>query len=83
LDLSGSEYGAVAGSCEHGNKSLGFVKDAAFLDLLSVLLTCQDGPCSKELVNDYSSSLWFLLQIKGPQSKSMLRAWQPVSGENR
>jgi hypothetical protein len=26
LDLSGSEYGLVAGSCEHGNKTLASIR---------------------------------------------------------
>jgi len=29
---SGSGYGAVAGSCEHGNEPSGFIKAGSFLD---------------------------------------------------
>jgi len=32
LDLSGSEQGPLAGSCERGNEPSGFVKGVEFLD---------------------------------------------------
>jgi hypothetical protein len=32
LDASGSGYGPVAGSCEHNNKLLVYVKDGKFVD---------------------------------------------------
>jgi len=32
LDSSGLGYGPVAGSCEHGNEHLIFIKDREFLD---------------------------------------------------
>jgi hypothetical protein len=32
LDVSGSESGPAAGSCEHGNKPFGFIKGEEFLD---------------------------------------------------
>jgi hypothetical protein len=31
LDLLGSRQGLVAGSCEHGNERLGFIKAGTFL----------------------------------------------------
>jgi hypothetical protein len=31
LDLSGSEWGPVVGSCEHGNERSGSIKDGYFL----------------------------------------------------
>jgi hypothetical protein len=34
LDSSDSEYGPVAGTCEHGNKPSGSIKDGEFLDYL-------------------------------------------------
>jgi hypothetical protein len=34
VDSSGSGYGPVAGSCEHGNELLGPIKGNDFLDLL-------------------------------------------------
>jgi hypothetical protein len=32
LDSSGSGWGSVAGSCEHGNEPSGSIKDEKFLD---------------------------------------------------
>jgi hypothetical protein len=32
LDVAGSGYGPVAGSCEHGNEFSGSIKDGEFLD---------------------------------------------------
>jgi hypothetical protein len=32
LDSSGSGYGPMAGSCEHGNEHFGSIKDGEFLD---------------------------------------------------
>jgi hypothetical protein len=32
VDSSGSGEGQVVGSCEHGNKSSGCIKDGEFLD---------------------------------------------------
>jgi hypothetical protein len=32
LDSSGSEWGPVAGSCEHGNEPSGSIKGREFLD---------------------------------------------------
>jgi hypothetical protein len=34
LELSGSEWSPMVDSCEYGNESLGFLKDAKFLDQL-------------------------------------------------
>jgi hypothetical protein len=49
LDSSGSGYGPVAGSCEHGNEPLGSTKYGEF-DTLSVVLASQEGLCYMELV---------------------------------
>jgi hypothetical protein len=35
LDSSGSEYGSLAGGCEHGNELSGSMKDREFTDQLS------------------------------------------------
>jgi hypothetical protein len=35
LDASGSGYGPVAGSCEHGYETLGSIKGEEFLDYQS------------------------------------------------
>jgi hypothetical protein len=35
----GVKLGLLSGSFEHGNESLGFIKEGTFLDYLSVLLT--------------------------------------------
>jgi hypothetical protein len=35
LDSSGSGYGPMAASCEHGNEPLGSIKSGEFLDWLS------------------------------------------------
>jgi hypothetical protein len=40
----------MAGSCKHGNEAFGSIKDGEFLEYLGVLLACQQGLCSKELV---------------------------------
>jgi hypothetical protein len=40
----------VAGSCEHGNETSGFIKGGEFLDYLSDYLASQEGLCSMELV---------------------------------
>jgi len=32
LDSSGSEWGPVAGSCEHGNEASGYIKGGEILD---------------------------------------------------
>jgi hypothetical protein len=50
------EQGPVAGSCEHGNKSSGFVKDGKFLDYHS---DCQ------LLKNDSVSCILKSIYIKG------------------
>ena len=42
LDLSGSGYGQVAGSCECGNEPLGSIKRGEFLDQLRNLSASQD-----------------------------------------
>jgi hypothetical protein len=43
LNLSGSGWGPVAGSLEHGNEHLGSIKGREFLDYLSLLLASEDG----------------------------------------
>jgi hypothetical protein len=47
-DESGSGYGPLAGSCEHGNEFLGSVKCGEFLEYL---LASQGILCSVELVS--------------------------------
>jgi hypothetical protein len=37
LDASGSGYGPVAGSCEHGNGPSSFIKDGYFLTVSATI----------------------------------------------
>ena len=37
LNLSGLEYGQVAGSCENGNENLGFIKYSEILEYLRIV----------------------------------------------
>jgi hypothetical protein len=46
LDSSGSGFGPVAGSCEHGNETTGSTKSGKFLDHLNeCLLLKKDSAC--------------------------------------
>jgi hypothetical protein len=50
---SGSGYGPVAGSYEHGNEPSSSIKGGEFLYYLSVLLASQTGLCSLQLVQPF------------------------------
>jgi hypothetical protein len=54
----------VAGSCEHGDEHLGFIKGRAFLDWLNILvvyiLASEGGLCSMEL----DSYKWRLRSVR-------------------
>jgi hypothetical protein len=46
MNSASSEYGAVAGPFEHGDKVAGSIIYGEFQDFLSVLLASEEGPCS-------------------------------------
>jgi hypothetical protein len=48
VDLAGSGYGQVAGTCECGNKTSGSIKCGDFYYLAANWLASQEGFCSME-----------------------------------
>jgi hypothetical protein len=50
LDPSGSRYGPVVDSCEHGNEPSDYINGGESLDQLNVLSASQEGLCSMEIV---------------------------------
>jgi hypothetical protein len=71
LDSSGSGYGLVTGSCEHGNKYLDSIKCGVFLEKLSVLLASQEGLCSMELV-----SLFYIISTKEMKENTEVQSFE-------
>jgi hypothetical protein len=48
----------VVGSCEHGNEPSGFIKSEELLEELSVVLACQEGLCSMQLVLEFIQTIF-------------------------
>jgi hypothetical protein len=78
LDWSGSGYGPVANSCEHGDERSGYLKCWKHLDKLSNSYLYQEGPCSIQLVEIPLFSLELSTTHGLEQDGSSLQLWAYV-----